>query len=143
MSPIDVAPICQVNKEHLYLTCNASLESITWNLLQRNDNGSLVDIFNEITFSTDGARTFGELILNTSILFYRRVSRQYDMPLITELLIDSVSLYMNETVIRCSNKRTQPVMSASTTIKIIDRNQSEFIKNTLRCQSTQISLQTS
>ena len=47
-------------------------------------------------------------------------------PMISTLSIDSVSIGLNGTVVRCADL-TDSMISASTTIQIIDTGQSEFV----------------
>jgi hypothetical protein len=54
-----------------------------------------------------------------------KISTEGALPLITRLSIDSVSIGLNGTVVRCSDV-ANPMTSASTTIQIIDTSQSEL-----------------
>ena len=124
-----VAPVCRIG-DPLQLTCTASapIEFQRWRVLRANEQGTLVDVINsDIINSRDMFRT-RDTPLDSATLTFMRISAQGASPLITRLSIDSVSIGFNGTVVRCSDVEN-PMTSASTTITIIDTNQSEFVKN--------------
>jgi hypothetical protein len=60
---------------------------------------------------------------------FTRTSAQGELPLVTTLSINSVSIGLNGIVVNCSDGRSQEenkLMTASVTIQIIDTSQSEL-----------------
>ena len=124
LSPMTVAPVCHVG-DPLQLTCIASVEFLRWNVLRVNEQGDLVDVINsEIINSRDIVQT-KHTPLNSATLTFMRISAQGASPLVSMLSIDSVSIHLNGTVVRCSDI-ANPMTSASTTIQIIDISRSKL-----------------
>ena len=68
------------------------------------------------------------IAISLATFTFLRTSAQGELPLITMLSIDSVSIGLNGTVVHCIDGRNQEgnkLMPASTTIQIIDTSQSE------------------
>ena len=127
LSPMSVAPVCPTG-DPLQLTCTASIEFQRWNILRANEQGTLVDIINysEIINSRDPIQMRDTpLPMSSATITYSRTSAQGASPLVSTLSIDSVSIGLNGTVIRCSDV-SNPMSLASTTIIIIDTSQSEL-----------------
>ena len=124
LSPMTVAPVCHV-RDQLQLICTASVEFLRWNVLRANEQGALADVINsEIINSRDMVQT-KITSLNSATITFMRTSAQRASPLISTLSIDSVSIGLNGTVVRCSDV-ANPMTSASTTIRIINTSQSEL-----------------
>ena len=117
LSPVMVAPVCRVG-EPLQITCTASVEFIKWNILQANEQGTLVEATSAQINSRD-ANQMSHIVVNSAEFTFTRTSARGDSSLISTLSIDSVSIGLNGTVVRCSDVGN-PMTSASTTIKIID-----------------------
>ena len=125
---MDIAPVCQVG-DPLQLTCTASVEFVRWNILQMNEHGTLVNIINDRKInSRDQNYTARSVMLHSVTFLFQRISPQFAMPFISRLSIESVNLDINGTVVHCSNNSITHPMTSATTIKIIDRSQSEFIE---------------
>ena len=122
LSPMMMAPVCRVG-DPLQLTCTASVEFIRWSIMVINEQG----MEEEITVSSNSRESSPpprERIINSTKFTFTRTSEDV-LPLISTLSIDSVSIGLNGTVVRCSNA-SNPMTSASTTIQIIDTSQSEL-----------------
>ena len=117
-----VAPVCRVG-DPLQITCRATVQFIRWNISQVNEQGSLVEVASAQINSLD-ANQMTQRIVNSSTFTFMRTSVQRDSPLISILSIDSVSIGLNGTILRCANGSNQSI-SASTTIKIIDIRKSK------------------
>ena len=121
LSPMTVAPVCRVG-DPLQITCTASVEFIKWSILQTNEQGTLVEVFNSVQInSRDANYQISQRSVNSSSFIFMRSSSQFSSPLISTLSINSVSISLNETVVRCSEVGGS-MTSASTTIHIIDTN---------------------
>ena len=125
LTPMSVAPVCRVG-DPLQLTCTAmltrSIQTIRWRIFRViDDQGTLSEITNSVIIdnSDDIQRKIKEVAYVT--FTYARISAQGASPLISTLSIDSVSIGLNGTFIRCSDV-ADPTTSASTTIEIIDTN---------------------
>ena len=116
--------MCRVG-DSLQLTCTAeSVQFIRWNILQDNEQGILEQVVNVQINARDISMQMSEREVDSTTLTFMRVSAQFATPLVTTLSIDSVSIGLNGTVVRCSDV-ANPMLSASTTIQIIDTSQSE------------------
>ena len=123
LSPITVAPVCDIG-DPLQLTCRASVQFISWSIMVINDEGRLEDI-TAFSNSIDTAQQSSSIVVNSSTFSFIRISDQGASPLISTLTIDSVSMDLNGTAVRCMDANN-PMTSASTTIHILsDINNSE------------------
>ena len=115
-----VAPVCHVGNP-LQLTCTAPgtplyEEFLRWSI--RLTNGQ--DAFEDITISSRiPSQQLSQRAVNSTTFTFMRSSEIDTLPLISTLSIDSVSIGLNGTIVRCFVPRNQTV-SASTTIQIID-----------------------
>jgi hypothetical protein len=124
LSPMSVAPVCRVG-DPLELTCTASVESgIKWNIFRGNEY-----IINDVLITIGSSNNQRIPITVNSVMFtVIKTSDQGVSPLTSTvtLSIDSVSIGLNGTVVCCSDL-SDPMISAATTIQIIDTSQSEFV----------------
>ena len=123
-SPVTVAPVCHVG-DPLQLTCTASVQFIRWKILQVNEQGTLVEPVNSVQINSVDANQMSQRVVNSSTFTFMRTSGQGDSPLITTVSIDSVSIGLNRTVVKCTDSGNEMTL-ASSTIQIIDTSQSEF-----------------
>ena len=130
LSPMTVAPVCRVG-DQLNLTCTTTTESVEflqWSIPLVNEHGTMLE---EITryINSGGAYQTSQTLLNSTTFTFTRSSIQGILPLISMLLVDSVSTGLNGTVVHCmevleGNSLMTPD-SASTTIQIINVSNSE------------------
>ena len=121
--------MCSVG-DPLQLTCTASVESgIKWNVFNQVNEQIVSDVL-ITTGSANNQRT--SLTVNSITFTSLRTSAQGASPLTSILSIDSVGIGLNGTEVRCSDL-SDPMISATTTIQIVDTNQSEFVKKTNIC----------
>ena len=128
-----VAPVCRVG-DPLNLTCTSSIRFITWSISgpRVDEQGDLENVINDEPLnSEDTLQMPRPVMISLATFTFMRISAQGELPLVTTLLIDSVSLGLNGTVVRCMDGRNQlqgenKLMPASTTIQIIDTSQSEL-----------------
>ena len=125
ISPMMVAPACSVG-DPLELTCTASVDFIRWNIFRVNEQGTLeMAIINDELINSRDANQMAQTVVDSVIFTFMRTSAQFASPLISTLSIDSVSIGLNGTVVRCMEAGNM-TLSASTTIQIIDTSQSEL-----------------
>ena len=117
LSPVMVAPVCRVG-DPLQLTCTVSVEFLEWSLILINENGMDEEII-AFSNSRDVTQQRTQRIINSTTFTFTRTSAQGSLPLISTLSIDSVSIGLNRTVVRCSDA-ANPMSSSSTTIYIVD-----------------------
>ena len=130
-----VAPVCHVG-DQLQITCTAMVDQesgIRWNAFRVNEQTTLEQIISDVFIHPRPSSNQRTSVMPTtvdSVMFtFMRTSEQgATSPLISTLSIDSVSIGLNGTVVRCSDL-TDSMISASTTIQIIDTSQSEFARN--------------
>ena len=125
LSPMSVASVCRVGAP-LQLTCTADVQNIKWNVLQTNEQGVLQEVTPVVKFTTADANQMGEREIDSVTFSFMRTSAQGALPLVSTLSIDSVGIALNGTVVRCSDVANQ-MISASTTIQVIDTSQSELV----------------
>ena len=124
LSPITVAPVCDVG-DRLQITCTASVEFIRWSILKANEQGTLVETVTSAQINALDANQMIQRVVNSSLFSFMRSSVHGALPLISTLSINSISIGFNGAVVRCADV-ANPMMSASTTIQIIDISQSEL-----------------
>ena len=95
-----VAPVClgdQVN-----LTCTASVDSIEWRFTVVNEQGRHEPF---TTFSTSRGPSLqsAPIVVNSTTFTLMRGSGERDLPLISTLSIDPVSIGLNGTVVNCTD----------------------------------------
>ena len=125
LSPTSVASVCRVG-DPLQLTCTAPVESgIKWDIFQSESTFRFVDDVVITLGSAKNQRT--PVTVNNSIMFtFTKISDPGASPLVSTLSIDSVSIFLNGSVVNCSDL-SDSTTSAATTIQIIDTHQGEFI----------------
>ena len=129
ISPMTVAPVCNVGIP-LNITCNTSLQFISWSILQE---GTLEMLVNDVQINSRdaGNQMMTTPVKNLATVTFARSSARFASPLISTLSVDSVSIGLNGTVVRCTdidlvNGSPVSMTSAQTFIKIIDISQSEL-----------------
>ena len=128
-----VAPVCRVG-DQLNLTCSTatvteSIQFIEWNILLFNEQGTLEEI-SAFRNSRDASQQVTQRIVNSTTFTFMRISAQNAASLISLLNIDSVSIALNGIVVHCMEVENS-MTSASTTIHIIDINNSKLTINFL------------
>ena len=126
---MSVAPVCQ-DGGPLQLTCTASVESgIRWKIFNQVNE----QIINDVLITIGSANNQRTPVTVDHVMFtFMRTSAQGASPLVSTLSIDSVSVDLNGTVVRCADL-SDPSISVMTIIQIIDTSQSEFIKKSNIC----------
>ena len=119
---MSVAPVCHVG-DLLQLTCTASVEFLEWNMSVVNEHGRL-RVITAFRNSRDMTQQPTLVVVNDTSFTFMRSSARNATPLVSTLAINSTSIGLNGTVVRCSDV-ADPMISASTTIQIIDTSQSE------------------
>ena len=122
ISPMMMVPVCRIG-DPVSITCTAPVEFISWNILRQ---GTLQMITNIQQINSRDPHQMATEVINSTTITYMRISAQGASSLVSTLSIDSVSIALNGTVVRCSDV-ADPMTSASTTIQIIDTSQSELI----------------
>ena len=113
--------MCSVG-DPLELKCTAvlagSVQTIRWSIFRViNDQGTLSEITNSVLIDNNDAHQRKTKEVASVTFTYARISAQRASPLVSTLSIDSVSIGLNGTVVRCSDV-ANPMISASTTIYI-------------------------
>ena len=122
LSPMSVATVCRVG-DPLQLTCTASVDFLEWHMRVINEHGRLHEI-TAFSNSRDMNQQLPPMVVNDTSFTFMRISIQFASPLVSTLSINSTSIGLNGTVVNCSDV-ANPMISASTTIQIIDTSQSE------------------
>ena len=124
LSPMMVAPVCRVGGP-LQITCTAPAQSIRWSILRVIDEqGTLAEVTNSVIIDGRDANQRKQREVNSTTFIFTRSSASRASPLISILSIDSVNIGLNGTVVHCSYV-ANPMLSALSTIHIIDTSQSE------------------
>ena len=127
LSPVMVAPVCHVG-DPLQIMCTASVEFIRWNVLQANEQGTPVSVINSVQINSRDPYQMSQRVVNSATFSFMRNSDENTLPLVSTLSIDSVSIGLNGTVVHCSDV-ANPTILSSTTIQIIDIDQSKFVNH--------------
>ena len=123
LSPMSVAPVCRVG-DPLQLTCTASVDFLEWHMRVINEHGRLHEI-TAFSNSRDMNQQLPPMVVNDTSFTFMRISIQFASPLVSTLAINSTSIGLNGTVVRCMDP-SNPMTSASTTIYFIDVIKSEL-----------------
>ena len=115
LSPMSVAPVCHVG-DPLQLTCTASVDFLEWNMRVINEHGRLHEI-TAFSNSRDMNQQLTPMVVNDTSFTFMRISARNATPLMSTLAINSISIGLNGTVVRCRDANN-PMTSASTTIHI-------------------------
>ena len=118
LSPMMVAPVCRVG-DPLQLTCTATVQFISWSVIRISEQGTLEMEINDELINSRDDNQMAQTVVNSATFTFSRSSAQGATPLISTLSIDSVSISLNGTVVRCSDVENTTI-SALTTIQIID-----------------------
>ena len=124
ISPMMMVPVCRTG-DPVSITCTAPVEFISWSILRQ---GTLQMIINDQLINSRDAHQMAQVMANSTTFTFVRISTQFASPLVSTLSIDSVSIGLNGTVVRCSDVANS-ITSTSTTIQIIDTTQSELVKS--------------
>ena len=137
LSPMSVAPVCHVG-DPLQIICTAvlagSVQTIRWHIFSViNDQGTLSEITNSVLIDNRDAHQRKSSEVASITFTYDRISAQFASPLVSTLSIDSVSIGLNGTVVRCSDV-ANPMTSASTTIYISAANSTVTLGKVFSCK---------
>jgi hypothetical protein len=122
ISPMRMVPVCHIG-DPVNITCTAPVQFISWSILKQ---GTFQMITNNQIINFRDVHQMATEVVNSITFTFMRTSSQGALPLVSTLSIDSVSIGLNGTIVRCSDV-ANPFVLASTTILIIDTNQSELI----------------
>ena len=141
LTPMSVAPVCHVG-DSLEVTCTAALagsvQIIRWSIFRViNDQGTLSEITNSVLIDNSDFNQRKSKEVASTTFTYARISAQEASPLVSTLSIDSVSIGLNGTVVRCSDV-ADPMTSASTTVVIKDTNKISKLTSLYRHEFEQI-----
>ena len=123
VSPTPVAPVCRVG-DPLELTCSSSGNFSRWAFRVSNEQGVSQEYRRNIN-TQDGSEQVSMINVNSTTFTFMRTSSQGMLPLVSTLVIDSVSRYLNGTEVHCLDVAT--TKSASTTIRLFDDNSNQII----------------
>ena len=118
-----VAPVPCIG-DALQITCTASVARIEWSFTVVNKQGKEEQVSTFSTAETSDNQSVLIQVNSTTFTLIRNSSRNAQPPLIVTLSIDSVSIGLNGTVVTCRDAENS-MISASTTIQIIDSSNSE------------------
>ena len=97
VSPSPVATVCHVG-DRLEVTCNTTASVLIWSLMYISENG-MAEQHSEIV--TSGSMTQPTITINSSVVSFMRRSEPRSAPLISSMVIGSVSVALNGTRITC------------------------------------------
>ena len=126
LSPISVATVCRVG-DPLQLTCTASVEFLEWHMRVINEYGRL-RVITAFSNSRDMTQQSVLVVVNDTSFTFMRISARNSTPLVSTLAINSTSIGLNGTVVRCRDANN-PMISASTTIQIFDARNTHELNN--------------
>ena len=109
--------MCKVD-DQLELTCNISGSYLRWILTVGDEQGMLQELRRNINFQ-DGSQQTSQVTVNSTATFtFMRTSNQNILPLVSMLVINSVSRDLNGVMVHCVD--VNALMTASTTIRLFD-----------------------
>ena len=125
---MSVAPVCRIG-DPLQLTCTASVQFISWSIMVVNNQGRLEEI-TAFSNSRDMTQQSSPMVVNDTLFTFMRISARNATPLVSTLAINSTSIGLNGTVVRCRDANNPMTSdSASTTIQIFDARNTRELNN--------------
>ena len=118
LSPTPVDPVCREG-DPLELTCNSTGSFIRWNFTVGNEQGVLLN-YQRIITSQGVSGLVSMILVNSTTFTFMTTSSQGMLPLVSTLVIDSVSRYLNGTEVYCDDVATSA--TASTTIHLFENS---------------------
>ena len=106
--------------EELQLACNTTelYSYLMWSFSVYNEQGVLTDYTRAVS-SIDGSQQSSHIVVNSTSFDFLRISGQ-GVPPITTMTINSVGNSLNRVVVGCTGMGNFEMMTARTTIGIID-----------------------
>ena len=98
LSPLPRATVCNVG-DRLEVSCTTNASVLTWSLMYISENGMVEEHSDIIISSTAMAQP--TRMINSSIVTFTRRSELRSSPLISSMIIGSVSMGLNGTRITC------------------------------------------
>ena len=123
---MSVVTVCHVGNP-LQLTCTTSVEFLEWHMRVINEQGRLHEII-AFSNSRDMTQQLTPMVVNDTSFTFMRISARNATPLVSTLAINSTSIGLNGTVVRCRDANN-PMTSASTTIQIFDARNTRELNN--------------
>ena len=115
ISPLGVAPVCQAG-DQLELSCNTSNMIHGWRFTAISESGPAVNYTRSVSsVGSSGVNAQPITINRTIIITFSRLSAQNELPLISRMMINSVSEGLSGVQVECV---AAPEV-ATTTIQII------------------------
>ena len=108
--------------EELSLTCSTNLIILSWKTSPlQNDQGPALTFMRSIS-SVGASQQASTLMVNSTFFNVSRVSDQDELPLVSRLVINPVSVGMNGTRVNCTERavNNENTAVASTNIDVID-----------------------
>ena len=122
-----MALVCHAD-DTLNITCTAaSVQFIGWSIMVTNERGMLDEVIG-FSNSRDRSQQVMQMMVNSTLFTFMRMSAQNDTPLISTLSIDKVSIDLNGTVVHCME-------ADSSSMKAVTLSLQGAVANTLKLYS--------
>ena len=119
ISPPGVAPVC--DGDQLELTCTTTGRQLEWRFSVIRGNETTATEFSRIIQATGSASdAMTQLVVNSIVFSFSRTSAEDSLPVMSRLLITSVSRSLNGTVINCEDLDTSEISSTTVVIRETD-----------------------
>ena len=119
LSPSGEAVVCEEGE--LSLTCSTNASILLWiSSPLQNDQGQVL-MFNRYIASDGTAQQISNLTVNSTFFNVSRVSGRDELPLVSRLVINPVSVGMNGTRVNCTERavNNENIAVASTTVYVL------------------------
>lgn len=121
ISPSEEAVVCE--GEQLELMCTTNATFLRWiSLLQTEQERTIQTYSRYISYADESEQASSFFVTNYTSFNVLRVSHQRRLPLVSRLIINTVTIGLNGTKVNCTEAYTPSIMMASTTINIIGEN---------------------
>ena len=119
ISPPGLAPVC--DGDQLELTCTTTGSHLEWRFKAIRRNATTATEFSRIMLATGSASdAMTQLVINSIVFSFSRTSAEDSLPVMSRLLITSVSISLNGTVINCEDLGTSEVSSSTVVVRETD-----------------------
>ena len=114
----DLIPVCNGNQ--LKVTCSTTETFLRWNITLPQNGKSSINTYTRTVSSHSVTSLVSPILINSTRIDLHRSSVEGELPLISSLMISSVSTIINRTLLTCMELTSSP--ESATTIVHIPEN---------------------
>ena len=102
----DLIPVCNGNQ--LKVTCSTTETFLRWNITLPQNGKSSINTYTRMVSSHSVTSLVSPILINSTRIDLHRSSVEGELPLISSLMISSVSTIINRTLLTCMELTSSP-----------------------------------